>query len=80
MTCYIRFVDENGDIVEPLLHGHEISRTVSFTRSRDLDVPDAEQPRKRRGRKKKSNEEDAETVVPTLPAPAPHEPAKFTPV
>lgn len=30
MTCYVRFVDENGTTVEPIKNGNEIIKDITF--------------------------------------------------
>lgn len=36
MTCYIRFIDEQGKTVEPLSDGLEIRKCFTFTESKDV--------------------------------------------
>lgn len=37
LTCYIRFVDESGKVVEPTRNGNELRRTFTFTETVDLE-------------------------------------------
>lgn len=36
MTCYIRFVDEEGTTVEPTIKGYEIRRTFTFNAKQEV--------------------------------------------
>lgn len=37
MTCYVRFIDENGMIVEPLVNGKEIEKIYNFTTAKEIE-------------------------------------------
>lgn len=38
LTCYIRFIDENGKTVEPMKNGHEIEKTFTFTMKKEIEL------------------------------------------
>lgn len=38
MTCYIRFVNEEGTTVEPLVNGEEIEKIYNFTATKEIMV------------------------------------------
>ena len=36
LTCYIRFIDENGDTIEPKIKGREIEKIITITQEKDI--------------------------------------------
>lgn len=50
-TCYFRFVNEAGELVEPVnQHGNEISRIITFKRT--VTVPEEEKKKPSKTKKK----------------------------
>lgn len=50
-TCYFRFVNEAGELVEPVnQHGNEISRIITFKRT--VTVPEEEKKKPSKAKKK----------------------------
>ena len=77
MTCYIRFMDEFGRTVDPKYRdGSGLEWDIDIVRFQRMCQPASVKKTRKSNRKKKSDTE--EPAVPALPAP--HEPAKFTPV
>lgn len=37
MTCYVRFVDESGKTVEPMVNGQQIERIFTFRRVKEVE-------------------------------------------
>lgn len=36
LTCYIRFIDDEGKTVEPTKNDYEIEKTITFQREKDI--------------------------------------------